>query len=502
MINYFNMKLERLFLSAIVNVEGILKDVYSDTEFGSGVFSDKSHENLFKALIRFFGKNGVVPDAEVLKSFISNYIDESNKIFNKQQQLEKYAVIIDKIYERKLIFAEIKQLPSVRAELLKLKKGRELQKTIDRVYDYLEENEVDRAENTINNFRVDCLSEADVSDSGFYLDSFQDRLKIINDKKENPEKFSAIKTGIIGWNPDNPFDNHDPISLDLFLDGGLNKGELILVVGDSGAGKSFELMEITYNALKQKKNVAYFTIEMSRWKAETRFDSRVTGIPFRDFKTANIDKKEINEWKNKLERFEKNNGKLYITGFPRGCTVDSIEAKLKEIQDVKDVKVDLLVVDYLNDIKPVDRFGNKSSKDWDVQGEISWSLKQLSLIYDMPVVTANQGKSASGLSKFKNQSNGLVFFKRMKWSDTAFSPLPSQHATIIIGLLHSKFEDNQYSNMINHQIVKNRDGETTIGVLTFPNLKVCRINSFTQFNNARIKFDSRKNDIEDLDDES
>ena len=82
----------------------------------------------------------------------------------------------------------------------------------------------------------------------------------------------------------------------------------------------------------------------------------------------------------------------------------------------------------------------------------------------------------------------MVFFKRMKWNDAAFSPLPSQHASVMIGLLYSPIHDNMLASVVNHQIIKNRDGDTSMGIVCFPNFAVCKMNVMYKYDSAKEKY--------------
>ena len=86
MIQYYDIKLERALLRAIIHVKGIIKEIYEDKEFGVGVFVDKSHKNIYNALMKYWQKYGVAPSEELFQTFIINFLD-SSKILTKQQNL-------------------------------------------------------------------------------------------------------------------------------------------------------------------------------------------------------------------------------------------------------------------------------------------------------------------------------------------------------------------------------------------------------------------------------
>lgn len=496
-MKYYDIGLERKILAILCHSPEIMQEVSTREDIGKGLFSDITNQVIFESAYDFYRINSTLPNENVFKKFIIKYIniDKRSKI-SKNKLIDRYEIVIDRLYNGiKLGNMDYDQFDAMIIELTKLKKGRELQKTIISLSDELDEGDVNKAEEVLIKFRMDVLSNASISNGGLYVDDWKERALLIKKKKEHPESFSAIPVRIMGWNPDDPFNDEKPVALDKFLDGGSFKGELTLIIGDSGAGKSMELLEFAYCAAVNNRNAIYFSIEMSKMKIETRLDSKVSGIPYSKFRTGSINKKEFTKWKESVQKFKEKFGKLYVEGFYKGCTIQAIESRAKDIEQELGEKIDIIVIDYLNDISPIRSTGDK----WSDQGEVSWEMKLLAGSWNkgegIPVITANQGKSSSALSKFKKMANGMVYFKRMLWNDAAFSPLPSQHASVIIGLLNSSYHDNMIATMVNHQIVKNRDGEVSIGIVSFPNFSLCRMNSRIKYINARENYEKNSGSI-------
>ena len=503
MNQYNDIKLERSLLRAIIHVSGFVKECYESENIGSGLFSSSANVTIYEALINYYKSHNGIPSQNIFDRYIIRYLNK-NQLLTKKEQIEKFRIINDRLFSRPTTNKEKNSLRDMVEHLVTLKKARSIQNAIIQTVDHLEDDEIEEAEKTIIDFKVNLMAESNTVDEGDYVDDWIERVRLIQKKRKYPELFQAIPTGISGWNPINPFKDNQPTSLDIFLHGGFYKEELAIVIGDSGAGKSFSLMELAYTASLANKNVAYFTIEMSKWKAQTRMDSRISGVPYGQFRTAKITGKEFKRWKNKVDRYKEDiesnkKGWIHVVGFPRGCTVSSIELKAMEIEQVRGQPVEFIVIDYLNDLRPIGTY--MSNKSWDAQGELSWNLKQLARTWNrnngVPVVTANQGKTSSALSQFKTSQEGLVIFKKMHWSDAAFSPLPSHHAAVILGLLNSKYDENNVGNMLNYQIIKNRDGETSLGIVTFPRPSLCRLNSKKMYGRAKKRYKLYKKQDED-----
>ena len=66
------------------------------------------------------------------------------------------------------------------------------------------------------------------------------------------------------------------------MDGGLGKGELGIIIGPAGSGKSWSLVKFGMEAIKQGKNVLHFTLELNQSYVGLRYDSCFTGIAFQE----------------------------------------------------------------------------------------------------------------------------------------------------------------------------------------------------------------------------
>jgi hypothetical protein len=71
-------------------------------------------------------------------------------------------------------------------------------------------------------------------------------------------------------------------SMDRRLFGGMNRGELNIFAGGSGAGKSLFLANLGVNWALQGLNVVYLTLELSEALVSMRIDAMLTGIATKD----------------------------------------------------------------------------------------------------------------------------------------------------------------------------------------------------------------------------
>lgn len=174
--------------------------------------------------------------------------------------------------------------------------------------------------------------------------------------------------------------------LDKILDGGIvQDGKALYVVSAAtNVGKSVMLTNLACNILAQNKKVVIFTLEMSEQVYAKRISSCLTKIPLKTLKEHTQDLvQNVREYKN-IHR----NSTLLIKEFPtKTATVASLKAYLIKLQQQKQYKPDVIIVDYLNLLKPSLTTGNSYA---DVKS-ITEDLRGLSYMSGgVPILTATQ----------------------------------------------------------------------------------------------------------------
>jgi RecA/RadA recombinase len=132
--------------------------------------------------------------------------------------------------------------------------------------------------------------------------------------------------------------------LDRVLDGGgFGRGELNLIAGGPGSGKSFFLTHLARAAVIQRKKVVFYSCEMSYEKLCVRLDSSFAAL------TAHELRNNIEQVSNKLEKAHRHFGdRLLIKKFYSGKTkVSMIERHLDQLQRGGFIP-DVILVDYVN----------------------------------------------------------------------------------------------------------------------------------------------------------
>jgi archaellum biogenesis ATPase FlaH len=205
-------------------------------------------------------------------------------------------------------------------------------------------------------------------------------------------------------------------SVDDKLFGGMNRGELNIFAGGSGAGKSLFLANLGINWALAGLNVVYLTLELSEELVSMRMDAMVTGMATREI-FKNLDDVEM-----KVKMIGKKSGTYQVKYMPSGKTANDIRSYLKEYEIKTDRKVDVLLVDYLDLLMPQSK--KISPADLFIKDKyVSEELRNLAVEKNCVFVTAAQlnrgaveevefdhSHISGGLSKIQTADNVFGIF--------------------------------------------------------------------------------------------
>jgi replicative DNA helicase len=205
-------------------------------------------------------------------------------------------------------------------------------------------------------------------------------------------------------------------TVDHHLYGGFNRGELNIFAGGSGAGKSLFLQNLALNWVEKGYNVIYVSLELSEDLCGMRLDSMLTG-----YSTKQLFKNK-DDVSLKIAIKGKKSGKLQLVQLPNGINVNDLKAYIKEYQIQNDIKVDCVLLDYLDLMNPAKvkiSSDNISQKDKHVSEE----LRNFAMEGDYLFATASQlnrnavdevefdhSHIAGGLSKIQTADNVVGIF--------------------------------------------------------------------------------------------
>ena len=205
-------------------------------------------------------------------------------------------------------------------------------------------------------------------------------------------------------------------SVDQRLFGGMNRGELNIFAGGSGAGKSLFLANLGCNWALAGLNVLYLTLELSEELVSMRLDSMMTGIPTREVF------KQIDDVEMKVRVIGKKSGHYQVKYMPSGKTSNDIRAYMKEYEIKMGHKIDVLLVDYLDLLMPISK--RISAENLFIKDKyVSEELRNLAVEKQCVFVTAAQlnrgaveevefdhSHISGGLSKIQTADNVFGIF--------------------------------------------------------------------------------------------
>jgi hypothetical protein len=205
-------------------------------------------------------------------------------------------------------------------------------------------------------------------------------------------------------------------SVDDKLFGGMNRGELNIFAGGSGAGKSLFLANLGINWALAGLNVVYLTLELSEELVSMRMDAMVTGMATREI-FKNLDEVEM-----KVRVIGKKSGSYQVKYMPSGKTANDLRSYLKEYEIKTNRKVDVLLVDYLDLLMPQSK--KISPADLFIKDKyVSEELRNLAVEKNCVFVTAAQlnrgaveevefdhSHISGGLSKIQTADNVFGIF--------------------------------------------------------------------------------------------
>lgn len=278
-------------------------------------------------------------------------------------------------------------------------KRRELERAILKAADLLEKGTFDPVEKIIK----DAVQISLTKDMG--TDYFANPAERINNY------FNSGGQQSTGWP-----------QLDKIMYGGFSRGELNIFAGGSGSGKSLVMMNIALNWLEAGLSGVYISLELSEELTALRTDAMLTNMSTRDIR------KDIESTNLKVRLASKKMGQYRVKSLPAQSNINDIRAYIKEVQIQTGIRVDFLMVDYLDLIMPVS--AKVSPSDLFVKDKyVSEELRNLAKELNVFMVSASQlnrsaveeiefdhSHIAGGISKINTADNvfGIFTSRAMK----------------------------------------------------------------------------------------
>lgn len=222
--------------------------------------------------------------------------------------------------------------------------------------------------------------------------------------------------------------------IDTIMDGGLARGELGFVVAPAGSGKSWILTHLGASAMKAGKNVVHITLELNENYVGLRYDSCFTGINFQDIR------KNIDVVRQKIDEVP---GKLFIKYFPiKTIAAHTIKMHVERIQMLTGVKIDMIIVDYADLLRPA--VAERNSNSYSEAGSVYEELRAVAGELQIPIWSASQANRSAHEEEVIQAHNVADSYRKIMTGDFVMS-------------LSRREEDKQCGTARIH-IIKNRFG--------------------------------------------
>lgn len=244
--------------------------------------------------------------------------------------------------------------------------------------------------------------------------------------------------------------------------GGFHGGELIIIAGRPGMGKSTFAVNIAeYVSINLGKTVAIFNLEMPKEQIVNRILCSQALVSNGRIRTGTM---ETDDWEKICDVADTiARAPIYIDD-SASITVSQIRAKCRRLKQTKNLE--LVVIDYLQLME-----GTGDNRQQEISN-ISRSLKVLAKELDIPIIALSQLKRESEAQKGK----------RPILSDLRESGAIEQDADMVMFLFRNYYysKDPEEKDLAECIIAKNRSGETDTFQLGFKG-------EYTKFQNIEYR---------------
>lgn len=192
--------------------------------------------------------------------------------------------------------------------------------------------------------------------------NFEERQAARKHEREHPEEFTIVPTGLK--------------QLDKALSGGARKGEVCLIMGTTGRGKSVLLNNVTHASIRHGFNAVYFALEMPARQVATRADALWSGMRYDQFKGFEFKPSELRELMERRRRgMKRYKDKFHIISMPvKSADIRTLKGALDDLREEHGFIPSLVAVDSGDHMRSVDKTLDQYRLQ---QAEVYWSLKQL-----------------------------------------------------------------------------------------------------------------------------
>ena len=343
------------------NINDVLSDEY---------FSNPAHKWIINEILKYYEKYHTTISMDILKVEMKKLDNEVLKVSVKEQLREAYQ-------------ADIDDLHYVQEEFSTFCKNQQLKKALLNSVDLLKAGDYDSIK-----YMIESAMKAG-----------QDKNIGHEYKKDTESRYREDHRKIVPtpWNEINEL-----------VQGGLGNGDLGLIFGNPGGGKSWTLVALGGFAVQMGYNVIHYTLELSEAYTGRRYDAFFTGTP--------VD--QLEKHKEHVETLTAElPGELIIREFPMGkTTINTIEAHINKVKDLG-IEPDLIIIDYIDLL-------STRKRNVDRKGEIDdiyTSTKGLARELNIPIWSVSQVNRAGAKDDIIEGDKAAGSYDKMMITDLSMS---------------------------------------------------------------------------------
>jgi len=343
------------------NINDVLSDEY---------FSNPAHKWVINQIIQYYENYHTTISMDILKVEMKKMDNEVLKVSVKEQLREAYK-------------ADIEDLEYVQLEFSTFCKNQQLKKALLNSVDLLKAGDYDSIK-----YMIESAMKAG-----------QDKNIGHEYKKDTESRYREDHRTIVPT----PWDQINEL-----IQGGLGNGDLGLIFGNPGGGKSWTLVALGGHAVKMGYNVIHYTLELSESYTGRRYDAFFTG--------TSVD--QLEKHKAEVETLTANlPGELIIREYPMGkTTINTIESHIKKVIDLG-IQPDLILIDYIDLL-------STRKRNVDRKGEIDdiyTSTKGLARELNIPIWSVSQVNRAGAKDDIIEGDKAAGSYDKMMITDLSLS---------------------------------------------------------------------------------
>lgn len=347
----------------VINVRDVIKLEY---------FNSQAHKWIVQKILDYFDAFHTVPTLEVLQIEFKKIDNDVLKVAVREELKYSYEVSTD-------------DLQFVKEEFLAFCRNQEMKNAILESADKLKQEDYEGIRALIEK----ALKAGQEKDAG------------LNYKKDVEARYRD------DYRPTIPTPWQ---TLSDLFSGGFGPGDLFLIFGSPGGGKSWLCIDIAAEAAKLGYNVFYYTLELSEKYVSRRIDAAMTGYCVDDLREhrAEVDK-----------MVEELPGNIIIKEYaPKSATISTIKAHVQQcIED--GIRPDLIIIDYIDYLKPSSKVRYSERKD--EVDDVYIGSKALAKELQVPVLSPSQVNRMGAKDTVVEGDKAAGSYDKMMVADGSFS---------------------------------------------------------------------------------